>query len=73
MVSLGNYIINLGKEFDAGMLSTPQVKSANRVVYNPRYLAVYFYHFYPSSFQQRQRFRRIKSGMSVPVFLGSNF
>ncbi|KAJ7923107.1 GMC oxidoreductase-domain-containing protein [Mycena leptocephala] len=23
-------------EFDAGMLSTPQVKSANRVVYNPR-------------------------------------
>ncbi|KAJ7791332.1 hypothetical protein B0H13DRAFT_1936002, partial [Mycena leptocephala] len=33
----GNYMINLGKEFDAGMLSTPQVKSANRVVYNPRF------------------------------------
>jgi choline dehydrogenase-like flavoprotein len=32
----GNYMTNLGKEFDGGMLSTPQVNSANRVVYNPR-------------------------------------
>ncbi|KAF8177943.1 hypothetical protein K438DRAFT_1844945 [Mycena galopus ATCC 62051] len=32
----GNYMINLGKEFDGGLLSTPQVNSANRVIYNPR-------------------------------------
>ncbi|KAJ7503161.1 GMC oxidoreductase [Mycena galericulata] len=32
----GNYMTNLGKEFDGGLLSTPQVNSGNRVIYNPR-------------------------------------
>ncbi|KAJ7701203.1 hypothetical protein B0H17DRAFT_1195485 [Mycena rosella] len=32
----GNYMTNIGKPFDGGLLSTPQAHSANRVIYNPR-------------------------------------
>ncbi|KAJ7461957.1 GMC oxidoreductase [Mycena latifolia] len=32
----GNYMTNLGKDFDGGLLSTPQAKTGSRVVYSPR-------------------------------------
>ncbi|KAJ7169196.1 GMC oxidoreductase [Mycena crocata] len=32
----GNYMANFGKEWDGGLLSTPQKNAANRVLWNPR-------------------------------------
>ncbi|KAJ7825757.1 alcohol oxidase [Mycena olivaceomarginata] len=32
----GNYMTNFGKEWDGGLLSTPQKNLANRIIYNPR-------------------------------------